>query len=302
MKTVLDCLPCFVRQTVEAVRAVTAEPDVHEQVTRRVLRRIAEMNFDDCPARIGREIHRFIREATGNPDPYLGGKKRFNQFALDLLPDLEARVAGAPDPFEAAVRLAITGNIIDFGIAGEVERSRVEQSVDQALHKPIDREMVRELQRAVSTAGDILYLGDNAGEIVFDRLLVERIGGEKVTFVVNTHPVLNDATMEDARETGLADIVPVVENGSDGLGTMLDICSPTFRDRFDEAELVIAKGQANYETLSDVDKDIFFLLVAKCPVIARHIGCPVASMVIERQGVPDVFVENGRKVRAPGGH
>ncbi|MCK4815836.1 DUF89 family protein, partial [bacterium] len=128
----------------------------------------------------------------------------------------------------------------------------------------------------------ILYLADNAGEIVFDRLLIEQLPYEKITVVVKGKPVINDATMDDAEFAGLTEIVEVFDNGSDAPGTILQDCSQTFRDRFEDADLVIAKGQGNYETLSEVDKDIFFLLKVKCFIIARDIDCEVGEMILQR--------------------
>ena len=126
------------------------------------------------------------------------------------------------------------------------------------------------------------FLKDNAGEIVFDRLLIERLPPGKVTVAVRGFPVINDATLADAEGAGIHEVAEVIENGSDAPGTILDDCSESFRDRFDKADLVIAKGQGNYETLSEVDKDIYFLLKAKCPVIARDIGCQEGAMILKR--------------------
>jgi uncharacterized protein with ATP-grasp and redox domains len=132
----------------------------------------------------------------------------------------------------------------------------------------------------MSRAEDILYLGDNAGEIVFDRLLIEQLPCEKITFVVKGRPILNDAVMEDAQIVGLTDMVDVIDNGSDAPGTILESCSETFRRRFDQSDLIIAKGQGNYETLSEVDKNIFFLVRPKCSVLARHLGREIGSLVL----------------------
>jgi uncharacterized protein with ATP-grasp and redox domains len=140
--------------------------------------------------------------------------------------------------------------------------------------------MVEQLRSDAECAQNILYLVDNAGEIAFDRLLIEQLPTEKITVVVKGKPVINDATMEDAEFVGLTDIVEVIDNGSDAPGTILETCSQNFRDRFEEADLVIAKGQGNYETLSDLDKNIFFILKAKCPVIARDIGCEIGDMIL----------------------
>ena len=134
-----------------------------------------------------------------------------------------------------------------------------------------------------AAAESILYLADNAGEIVFDKILIEQLGPEKIKLAVKGGPVINDATIEDVEETGLTDLVRVISNGNDAPGTILGLCSEEFRHSFEEADLIIAKGQGNYESLSDFDKNIFFLLKAKCPVVANHLGCEVGSTVLHSQ-------------------
>ncbi|MFC1635518.1 DUF89 domain-containing protein, partial [Planctomycetota bacterium] len=232
------------------------------------------------PPAMAQKIHRFIREITGIRDPYLDVKNRFNKLALQMYPELRERIDTSTDPLETAVRLAIAGNIIDFGVNSAVEPSQVERTITESLTDPLDRESLEAFRHAISQAEKILYLGDNAGEIVFDRLLIERLPCEKITFVVKGGPILNDAVIEDAQIVGLTDMVDVIDNGSDAPGNILENCSETFRRRFDESDLIIAKGQGNYETLSDVDKNIFFLVRPKCSVLARHLGREIGSLVL----------------------
>jgi len=283
MRTYLDCLPCFVRQTLEAARFVTDDETVHADVLRQVLRAASEMDMQMAPPAMGQHIHRLIREATGNADPYREVKQRFNRLALDLYPDLKRRVAAADDPLETAVRLAIAGNIIDFGVSATVSEAAVEETVERALRDPLVGD-VDALRQSVAGADRILYLADNAGEIVFDRILIETLEAPNLAIGVKSVPVINDATVEDARAAGLADGPwEIVENGSDAPGTLLETCSEAFRERFMAADLVIAKGQGNYETLSEAPRPVTFVLMAKCPVIAGHLGCEVGSLVL-REG------------------
>ncbi|MBN1361800.1 MAG: DUF89 family protein, partial [Sedimentisphaerales bacterium] len=153
-----------------------------------------------------------------------------------------------------------------------------------SLTDPLDTDALLDLKGAVAAAETILYLGDNAGEIVFDRLLIEQMPLEKVTFVVRGSPILNDALLADAQAVGLTDLIDVIDNGADAPGTILEGCSKAFRRRFEKADLVISKGQGNYETLSDVDKDIFFLLRPKCAVLARHLNCELGRLILFRAG------------------
>lgn len=292
MRTYFDCIPCFVRQVFDSVRLTTDDEDIQEQVMREALCLACKMDLRQSPPAMAQKLHRIIRKLTGVQDPYLQIKNRFNKLALGMYPELRERIENSADPLETAVRLAIAGNIIDFGVDCVLEESRVEKIITESLTDPLDMNALGKFKSATAQAKDILYLGDNAGEIVFDRLLIEQLPCENITFVVKAGPIINDATMEDAEIVGLTDIISVIDNGSDAPGTILESCSEQFRSRFDEADLVIAKGQGNYETLSDVDKDAFFILRAKCPVIARHLGCEIGSMVLVKNEVGVCNEEN----------
>jgi len=282
MRTYFDCIPCFIRQALESVRLITDDETTQEQVLREVLRLVSEMDLYQSPPAMAQKIHRVIRQITGVDDPYKERKKRFNEFALKLYPKLQKWIAEAEKPFETAVRLAIAGNIIDLGVKCSLKVSDVEKTISNALVTPFDTTGLDDFKNAATEAKDVLYLGDNAGEIVFDRFLIEQISPEKITFAVKGKPVINDATTEDARAAGLTDMVRVIDNGDDAPGTILENCSQQFRQRFNQADLVIAKGQGNYETLSDIDKNIFFLLKVKCPVIANHIDCEIGTVILQR--------------------
>jgi len=225
-------------------------------------------------------LYRLIREISGNQDPYKKLKESFNKLALDIYPDLSGRIKKASDPFEAAVRFAIAGNIIDSGAVHNLSKSYIIETIEQGMSQKLSGN-IEKLRIAINSANKILYLGDNTGEIVFDKLLIEQLPIDRVTFVVRGYPVINDATLIDAKIAGLTDIVEVIDNGSDAPGTVLEDCSEEFIQHFSDADLIIAKGQGNYETLSSTDKSIFFILKAKCPVIARNIGCEIGSLVIK---------------------
>jgi len=280
MRTYFDCIPCFVRQVLDSVRMTTDDEQIQEKVLREALYLGSKMDLSQSPPAMAQKIHRFIREITGVKDPYLEVKNRFNKLGLQMYPELKQQVETSADPLETAVRLAIAGNIIDFGVNSVVEQSQVEKTIAESLTEPLDMEAMEEFREATSQAEDILYLGDNTGEIVFDRLLIEQLPYEKITFAVKGGPILNDATIEDAQIVGLTDIVNVIDNGSDAPGTILESCSEAFRRRFDKSDLIIAKGQGNYETLSNIDKNIFFMLQPKCVVLARHLGCEIGSLVL----------------------
>ena len=279
MRTNLDCAPCFVRQALDAARMTTNDESVHEEVVRRVTREVSEMDMSLSPPAMGQKIYRLLRELTGESDPYRAAKERTNRLALALYPEVRDQVRSASDPLEMAVRMAIAGNIIDFGIDARLRDAKIRHTMDRAATAPLHGDL-GEFVHEAAAADSILYLADNAGEIVFDRILIETLGVHRVTLVVRGRPVLNDALRADADAVGLTGLVEVIDNGSDAPGTMLDDCTESFR----EADMVIAKGQGSYETLSEAPRPVWFVLMAKCEVIARHIGCEPESFVLQRQG------------------
>ena len=284
MRIGVECIPCFVRQAFEAVSLVTDDEKIKERILRQVVYRLANESFDKTPPSVGGDIHRIIRCLSGDCDPYLDIKKDANALVMGLMPSLEQRIQSSPDPFETAVRLAIAGNIIDCVQGNHVGKQKINETVSQCLDQPIRKDTIKELGQEIRKASNIMYLGDNAGEVFFDRLLIEQLKGYPITFVVRGAPTINDALRDDARIAGLDTLVKVIDNGSDAPGTIVEECSEEFRSNFEEADLVIAKGQGNYETLSDGKKTIFFLLKAKCPAIAKHIGCREGDMVVFKNG------------------
>jgi len=295
MRTTLDCVPCFARQALEAARFAAGDEATQRRIMREALAALAsDLEYDRSPPEIGQRIHRLVRGLAGHDDPYGALKARSNAAALAALPRLRALVRASSDPLEAAVRLAIAANVLDAGMNaaamegglhggadGGEPGDAVVRALERGLHEPLHGSLSA-LREAVAAAGRILFLTDNCGEIVVDRLLVEQLPADRLTIAVRGAAVLNDATMEDARVAGLDALAPVVDNGSDAPGTVLADCSPRFRRVFHEADLVIAKGQGNYETLSDADADIFFLFRVKCPLIAEHAELPSQANALVR--------------------
>jgi len=248
MKTYLECIPCFGKQVVEVAGMLDDQEQQHKAV-KEMLAAFAEYDLQNPPPVFAQRLARIARPYLDGRDPFQDVKERFNTLAMHILPDLMEEVKASPDPFGLASRLDIN---------------------------PF-REKFLEAEK-------ILWLADNAGEIVLDQLLMAFTDPEKITIAVRAHPILNDATMDDAESIGLVSRYKVIENGSDAPGTILDDCSPEFMECFADADLIVSKGQGNYETLSSLpDKRIFFLLKAKCPVIARDIGCDVGRLVIARK-------------------
>jgi len=263
--------------------AVRATDD--RKLIRLVLNRTAEyvmkLDLNTTPADASNFAYKVTTEVTGNRDPYREDKRRFNDLCLERAPALRRRIGDSPDPLKAAVRLAILGNVIDMGIGYSFDLGReLERFLDLSLATD-DYDVFR--RRLEGGGRKILYIGDNAGEIVFDMLLVEMLSREHdVTFVVKGGPIINDATMEDAEYIGLTGMVEVIDTGSDGIGVKWSGVSDTFAERFGKADLVISKGQGNFETLSDREKEIYFLLRAKCESVARVLGVDYGDVVFRK--------------------
>jgi len=267
----------------EAARFISNDHTFHEQILRHVLKAAAEIDLMQSPAAVGQWIHRQIREIIGQKDPYRDAKERFNQVALTLLPEFSEKVEASSDPFEAAIRLAIAANTIDMGPENMLAPEGGRNTLLRALSEPLNGDLAG-LRRAISVAKSILYLADNAGEIVFDRVLIERLPVGRTTLAVRGSSVINDPTMVDAETANQNRQVTVIDNGSDAPGTILNECSKEFLEFFKKADLIIAKGQGNYETLSDEPKAIFFLLKVKCIVIASRVGLDIGTHAILPSG------------------
>ncbi len=279
MKTEPDCLPCLLSQTLAAARFATPNPATHAQVTHQALGALAALDPEQSPPAAVQTIQRLLRQTLHDDDPYRTAKQRFNALALRLLPRLRTAIDHTDDPFGAAVRFAITGNVIDLGIFTHLGEEEVETAILRALKLPFFGDLAGFAQ-AVGSARRILYLTDNAGEIVLDRLLIERLPAGRVTVAVRGAPVLNDATLADAQAAGLPDLATVIDNGSDAPGTLLEDCNETFSTAFAEADLIIAKGQGNYESLADVSAPLHFLLQVKCRLLARRLGRSLGEQVL----------------------
>ncbi len=276
MKAYLDCYPCFFQQILKTARLVTSDERKIQEVLAAFGRFLSQIPFEATPAEIGREVYRLISEKTGIEDPYAGIKKTCTQQALVLYPLLKKRIASAGDSLAMALRMAIAGNVIDFGVNADFN---LERDLDNLLSQELAIDHTEEFRRSLKRAQKILYLADNAGETVFDRLLIEEMG-KPVVYVVRENPVINDAIHQDALDAGIDAVAEIVSSGMDAPGTILNLCSEDFRKSFRSADLIISKGQGNYEGLSDSDRLVFFLLKAKCPVVAGDIGVEQGSLIL----------------------
>ncbi|WP_407341940.1 damage-control phosphatase ARMT1 family protein [Pengzhenrongella phosphoraccumulans] len=279
MRTYLDCYPCLLRQALMAARMAGADHDVQQSVMTKTLTLLQAPPSNARPPEIVHLVHRIVRQVSGDSDPYRKIKAESTGQALALYPRLKALVAQSADPLDTAVRVSLAGNIIDLGVRDDVPD--LWATVERVMASPLAIDHLAELRTELATADHVLYLADNAGETVFDRVLIEQLD-PPVVYAVKGGPVLNDATREDALAAGLEACSTIVDNGSAAPGTILDLCSAEFRDAFASAPLIIAKGQAHYETLSEAGPRVFCLLQVKCPVIADDVEAPVGATVVKR--------------------
>lgn len=279
MKTHIDCFPCFLRQSIIALRYGTKNAKLREKILKAVLADIEAADTEKPPAYATTFIHRRIRRML-RKDPFKGIKSEYNQISLRLYPHLKKIVQESSDPLWTASRLAIAGNVIDFGIFTSVD---IEGTIKRALQSSLAVDHYQSFKAALAGSTEVLYLLDNAGEVVFDRLLIETMAlrGKNVVAVVKGSSIINDCTLKDAREAGITEVCEVIDNGSDGVGTILEWTSREFRQRYGKCSFIISKGQGNFETLRDPEKAICYLFQSKCEVVSRELGLSPGSMILK---------------------
>ncbi len=240
------------------------------------------VKFKDCSSpEIQRELNALFCQLMDNNDPFFEEKKRSNHIASDLYKIWKPKVLRSQNPFDLALRLSVAGNIMDYG----ANRSfNITQTIEQVLAAKFSIDDTEKLRDAIEKAKHILYLGDNAGEIVFDKLFLETVMHPNVTYVVRGMPILNDVTMADAMEVGMDKVADVISNGYNAPSTVLSKCGKGFLESYHDADLIISKGQGNLEGLIDEnDPRIYFLLMAKCDVIANRLNVEKGSFIVYNQ-------------------
>lgn len=269
MKLYLECIPCYIRQAFEAAQMATDNKKLQEKILRESLIAASKFDTNEIGLLTHAEIYKIIRKIASTRDPYKKAKEKINNICLGMTNEIKKIIANSKDHFETSLRVAIAGNIIDFGQGTNFSKSIIKDTINNALSQNLDKNKVEILKYNINKAKNILYIGDNAGEIVFDKIFIEQLPGDKITFVVRGGPAMNDSTIEDAKAVNITNTVRVITTGLDMAAAILPLCSKKFLSEYKKSDLVIAKGQGNYEALSDEKKNIFFLLKIKCPVIAR---------------------------------
>jgi uncharacterized protein with ATP-grasp and redox domains len=252
------------------------------EILRQALAMAASLDFEKSPPAMAKKIHAIIRQITGVEDAYVKIKDESTAFALEMLPFLRHEVEKSEHPFETTIRLVIAGNIIDFGTDHNFNLNSVHQIIADALKQQIDLNAIGRLHKRIIESDRILYIADNCGEIVFDRLLIEPYK-EKITLAVRGNPILNDATRREAEMSGINEIVNIIDTGDAIPGVILENCSDEFKEHFAKSDFIISKGQGNFETMLETDRPVFFLFMSKCQVIATLLDSEIGSLnVIEK--------------------
>lgn len=280
MKLLPECYACAMRQALSAARLVTGDEAFHHRCLLATASILTRVTGEETPPEIGEDVYRMVREYSGNPDPFHEQKRKQNEVVTGLLPWMRETVAKAPDPLLMAVRLSIAGNAVDTGAQESFDLTRTVIDAVGDEEGLVDYPALRE---RVQGEGTILVVADNCGEIVFDQVLIETIlerWDARVTLAVRGGPIINDVTEVEARQLGLHRLCEVMPTGMEMPGTLLARTTEHFRQAFSAADVVISKGQGNWETLEACDRDVFFLLQAKCPAVAAINGCATGQSLL----------------------
>ena len=289
MKTYLECIPCFFRQALDAARIAGASQEIQKRILDELGQILPGISLNASPPEMGGIIHELVKKMTKKNDPYKEIKEESNRLALGVYDHLKKKVQESKDPLFTAVELAIAGNIIDYGVKNSLNIHKELQSILNTENQIIKKEKKYffnfiDFKKTLNDSETILYLADNAGETVFDRILIEEIkalyDGKKIIYAVKGKPIINDALVEDARACGIDQIAEVISSGLDVPGTIIDLCSKGFKEIYIHADMVISKGQGNFEALSEGKRPIFFLFMAKCPVVVEELGCHLRDIIL----------------------
>lgn len=277
------CLFCFSRAFEKLLDQHVNNKNEKHKLSKKFFGFLSEIETNQPTPVVAREIHAMIRKYLNEPDPYRKQKVQSNEQAKSLAGELKNKIAAAKDPWNLSLRYAIAGNIIDYGPGHKFDIKETIQQIEKA-ELAIDQS--DQLIKKIRESGKVLYLGDNAGEIVFDKLFLQTLNHPDVTFVTRGAPVINDVTLKEAEEVGMHEVAKVIDNGWDAPSTVLKKSSQTFKKAFEEADLIIAKGQGNFEGLMhEDDPRLWFLLMVKCQIIGDFLGVKKGDIVVRNNHI-----------------
>jgi len=277
MKTYLECIPCIMQQAFRTACIATKDEIKIKEVLNVVGEMIRDVSLENTPPEIGRLVYQQIHKITDNYNPYFNMKNENIKEALSLYPQLKELVANSDDRLLTAIRIAIAGNVIDMGVNKEFN---IVEDLKIILKQDFGILDYTNFKDQLKNANSVLYLGDNAGESVFDKILIEELN-KPVIYAVREVPIINDCIIDDAVASGLDKVATIISSGSTAPATILNLCNTNFIDEFQKADLVISKGQGNYEGLSEVKRSVFFMLKAKCNIIANNLNVKENDIVLK---------------------
>ena len=284
MRTEFVCIPCVLKSFVKRLEHSNLPRRESETAVRDFLIELSESDYELSPPELGRKLHYKIKEILYDPDPYKNEKYYFNNLFMSKYDEFATQINNSRDSFKSALKLTLLGNIIDFATQDEIDIKKIFSKLSDLI---INVDRSEELKNEINNVDKILYLGDNSGEIVFDKLFIETFlrlfGIKNITFVVRSGPIINDATIEDANFVGIYEVADVIDSGYDAPGIILSCCSEEFLHHYNTADVVISKGQGNFESLSKENKNIFFLLMAKCSLVADLFGAKKGDLIVGKR-------------------
>lgn len=281
MKAAVDCVHCYLKQAVSCMRMAGVDEDTQHEILFKLMDYVKGFDRNATPAENSTYAVLKTYELMGIDDPYKEVKRQSNDLALELYPRLKRMLEEYEDKLYTALKIAVAGNVIDLGIRRSFD---IEGELRYSLNTGFSKDHYDTFRQKLKNVDEVLFLGDNAGEIVFDKILVEELIklGKRVTYVVKDGPVLNDSTMEDAIYVDMDKVARVITTGSRFLGISFNHMSQEFADALNKAPLIISKGQANFESLEQYDMArgrVFFLLKIKCDEVAKVAGVALDDVV-----------------------
>lgn len=300
MNIQLECIPCLFKQAIDAAKLANTTKKQQKKIINNLCKIVLNLDMKKPPPVIGRKLYRLVEKISRNTDPFKEIKKEANILSLQLYPKLKQLINTSKEPLLTALELSLYGNTIDHGAKNSLDTLDIKiknQIFNLEIKKLLNGEFIHqnkavfeyeEFKKAIDKAKTALYITDNAGEIVFDKILMETLKKDKdITIIcaLRDKPIINDATIEDAKFCGLDEVAQLISSGCDAPGILLNNSSKKFIEIYEKVDIIISKGQGNFETLSEIkeEKRLFFLFKVKCSVVANYLNCKVGDVILKRK-------------------
>ena len=281
MELFFDCIPCMLKQALEAARKTTSDVEIHDKVVCETINLMTNYKKYRNSPDLAREIHRIVKEQTGIKDPYSEIKEKDLEAAKMVYPYLKDFIQSKENSLYWALKIAATGNNIDAAVYSDID---VKKCIEKELEKEFSICDIDIMEKKLQNASNILVIGDNTGETIFDKVMIESFPNIHITYGVRSEPIINDVTEKDAVASGLDQVSKIVSTGCSAPGAILEDCSKEFIDIYNKSDIIISKGQGNYEALSEEKGNMFFLLKAKCPMISRKLNVNLNEYIFKYGG------------------